>query len=83
MSRPGSSAEILSAGPRPPYARVAIDRRGVEWRVREVDARATPGARAPRCLVCETHEVVRRLWRYPADWHRRADRDLLALCGAE
>lgn len=38
------------------------------WTVREVDARAVPGARAPRCLIFENHELVRRVWDYPRAW---------------
>lgn len=48
---------------------------GVKWTVREVD---TPQswARAERCLVLNSRECVRRIWRYPSDW-RSLDADVL------
>lgn len=42
---------------------------GVSWRVREVDATGTPGARGTRCLVFDSEGVARRVWTYPTDWH--------------
>ena len=50
------------------------------WLICEVDARAVPGARADRCLVCQNEQVVRRLWAYPAAWHELSDVALIALC---
>lgn len=50
------------------------------WLISEVDARAVPGARADRCLVCQNEQVVRRLWFYPPTWHELSDEALLALC---
>ena len=52
-----------------------------EWVVRELDTRAVPWASAPRCLVFENDDVVRRLWRYPSNWLTITDRALLALVG--
>jgi len=52
------------------------------WRVREVPARTVPGSRGARCLICESAEVVRRLWRYPDDWRALDDERLWALCEA-
>jgi hypothetical protein len=58
-----------------PFPHVIVDRDGVEWAVREV---ATPQswARGKRCLVLNSRECVRRVWRYPPDW-RRLDADSL------
>lgn len=51
-----------------------------QWTVREMDARRIPGARAARCLICESTEVIRRFWDYPTDWRARGDAELVALC---
>lgn len=58
---------------------VVIDRDGVEWTVREM---ATPHtwARAPRCLVLNSRECVRRVWSYPDNW-RSLDADQLLRLG--
>ena len=50
------------------------------WLIAEVDARAVPGARAERCLVCQSDQVVRRLWDYPPNWYTLSDAALAALC---
>jgi len=50
------------------------------WTVREVNADAVPGAAAPRCLICESEDVVRRIWRYPDNWLGLSDDDLLRIC---
>jgi hypothetical protein len=57
------------------YPHVIVDRAGIEWTVREVE---TPQswARGDRCLVLNSRECVRRLWRYPTDW-RVLDADAL------
>lgn len=47
--------------------------------VAEVDARHVPGAQNDHCLICETERAIRRIWRYPADWHRMEDAKLMAL----
>jgi hypothetical protein len=62
-----------------PYPHVVIDRSGVEWSVREVE---TPQAwaRGTRCLVLNSRECVRRIWRYPATW-RMLDADALLRLG--
>ena len=61
------------------FPRVLVDRDGVEWTVREL---ATPQswARAPRCLVLNSRECVRRIWSYPSHW-RALDADSLLLLG--
>ena len=53
------------------------------WLISEVDARAVPGARADRCLVCQNEQIVRRLWFYPATWHELSDEALMALCDGQ
>jgi hypothetical protein len=50
-----------------------------EWTVREVDAHRIPGALMPSCLICETSDVVRRLWRYPKNWRSLTDDELWRL----
>ena len=59
--------------------RIVFDSHGVEWMVRELDAAALPGARSQRCLIVENHQVVRKLWHYPADWTLYGDAALLAM----
>jgi hypothetical protein len=49
----------------------------LHWSVTEVDARAVPGARRPRCLVFTRADCIRRVWDYPADW-RTLDHEALA-----
>jgi hypothetical protein len=55
------------------------DRTGARWRVREVDARAVPGARAESCLLFEGEGVIRRVWNYPRDWSHLSPEDLVSL----
>jgi hypothetical protein len=50
------------------------------WTVREVNADSVPGAAAPRCLICESDDVVRRIWRYPENWLSLSDDDLMSIC---
>lgn len=58
-----------------------IIRRGAdEWRLHEADARAVPAARGPTCLICESVEVIRRLWLYPSDWRSLDDDTLWQIC---
>jgi len=45
----------------------------------EMDARGVPGAQNDHCLICETDNAVRRIWHFPADWHRLEDAMLIAL----
>lgn len=61
--------------------RTIVDESGRPWLVREVDTRLTPGARRPRCLLCEGEGVVRRVWAYPVDWRHCPDAELAAACG--
>jgi hypothetical protein len=51
------------------------------WTVRELDARDAPGAGAATCLVFENHQIVRRLWAFPADWAALGDGALLRVAG--
>jgi hypothetical protein len=48
-------------------------RENVTWTVHEVDTSAVPGARAPRCLVVESENIVRRVWSYPPNWSAFGD----------
>ena len=59
-------------------SRVVVDAEGSEWLVREVD---TPQAWAhgERCLIFSSSAVVRRVWRYPAEWAGLSSRALLEL----
>jgi len=50
------------------------------WSVREVSADTVPGASAPRCLICESEDVVRRIWRYPENWVELSDDELIRIC---
>jgi hypothetical protein len=59
-------------------SRVVMDAEGSEWVVREVE---TPQAWAhgERCLIFSSSSVVRRVWRYPAEWAGLSSRALLEL----
>jgi hypothetical protein len=57
-----------------------IRRGGREWRLREMNAGAVPGALAARCLICESDDIVRRIWNYPDGWRDLSDDELLRLC---
>lgn len=50
------------------------------WTVREISTDAVPGAAAPRCLICESDDVVRRIWRYPENWVDLTDDELMRIC---
>jgi hypothetical protein len=56
-----------------------IVRDSERWTVAEVDARDVPGAHGNVCLICDSDHSVRRLWAFPADWHRMEDARLLNL----
>jgi len=64
------------------FPHIVVDRDGVEWSVREM---ATPQlwARAPRCLVLNSRDCVRRIWRYPSDWRALGADALLRLGRAD
>ena len=51
------------------------------WTIRELDTSVVVGAPAPRCLVFESNAMVRRVWRYPADWATLPADALLRLAG--
>ena len=57
-----------------------VERGDRHWTLREMDARGVPGARATRCLICESTEVIRRLWDFPNNWRQLGDAELAALC---
>lgn len=61
------------------YPHVVVDRDGVEWTVRETVTPQT-WARAPRCLILNSRECVRRIWSYPSEW-RELDGDTLLRLG--
>lgn len=52
------------------------------WVIREVDTSHVPGARADRCLICESNEegVIHRVWEYPEHWYELSDEELRRLC---
>ncbi len=45
----------------------------------EIDTRATPGSKGPRCLVFDSDAVVRRIWQYPENWRELSDAALASL----
>jgi hypothetical protein len=57
-----------------------IQRAEQRWVVREISTTNQAGGRGRRCLICESDEVVRRVWEYPDDWERLSDEELLELC---
>ena len=57
-----------------------IEKGSERWTVREVSADAVPGSVASRCLICESEDVVRRIWRYPENWLDLSDADLIGVC---
>ncbi|HEX4683137.1 MAG TPA: hypothetical protein VH277_10525 [Gemmatimonadaceae bacterium] len=69
--------------PEPNFGERILQRGDERWMIREVSAHRVPGARGPRCLICESPSVVRRLWDYPDDWQALNDHELLALCARE
>jgi hypothetical protein len=73
------TAGASNPAPVPPSKRRTLQRENEQWTVREADARRVPGARAAFCLICESSEVVRRLWTYPEDWQDLSDDDLWQL----
>ncbi|MBA3671904.1 MAG: hypothetical protein H0W68_07765 [Gemmatimonadaceae bacterium] len=60
------------------YPHIVVDGAGVEWTVREI-ATPQPWARSERCLVLNSRECVRRVWRYPASWRALNAEELLRL----
>ena len=56
-----------------------LQRGNEQWTVRESDARMVPGAQNTSCLICESSDVVRRLWKFPTDWRNLSDEDLWRL----
>ena len=55
------------------------DKRGLTWRVIERATTDVPGARGPRCLIFLRENIVRRAWKYPANWRSLSAADLEAL----
>ncbi len=56
-----------------------VDESGAHWRVTEARANDVPGAQASHCLIFDSENVCRRLWRYPADWMRLPEEVVLTL----
>lgn len=52
---------------------------GTAWRVREARAIEVPGAEASTCLIFDSGQSCRRLWRYPAEWRQLSAVELLAI----
>ncbi|MDF1505062.1 hypothetical protein [Roseisolibacter sp. H3M3-2] len=52
---------------------------GRKWRVWLADTSRVPGARAARCLIFDTGDLIRRVWRVPDDWARMTAAGLLTL----
>jgi hypothetical protein len=52
---------------------------GRKWRVWLADTSRVPGARATQCLIFDTGDLIRRVWRVPDDWARMEPGALLAL----
>src|ERR687890_87916 len=55
---------------------------GTRWCVHERDASGMHGARGAHCLVFETGNVLRVVWRYPREWRTLDDAALEALANA-
>jgi hypothetical protein len=56
-----------------------LDTPSRRWLVYERDTHRDVGARAPRCLIFETHGAFRRAWDYPDNWYELSDEQLRAL----
>lgn len=52
---------------------------GRKWRVWQADTSHLPGARAVTCLIFDTGDLVRRVWRVPDDWAQLPPTALLTL----
>jgi hypothetical protein len=62
-----------------PIERRTIHHGNEQWTVREADARKVPGAKNSTCLICESVDVIRRVWQYPSDWQSLSDDELWQL----
>ena len=56
-----------------------ITRDGERALVSECEARGVPGSEGTTCLICETDSTMRRIWSYPAEWHRLDDAKIFSL----
>ena len=52
---------------------------GRQWRVFRADTSQVPGAPTRECLIFDGSDVVRRVWRVPADWPELPSEELLEL----
>lgn len=57
-----------------------VEKSGQRWTIREMSAGNIPGAHRSHCLICESDDVVRRIWDYPHDWRSLDDSRLIELC---
>lgn len=62
-----------------PHTRHYHDASRVIWHVWGQGCHALPHPPASRCLVGASESVVRRVWRFPADWPDLSDAELEAL----
>lgn len=52
---------------------------GEPWCAHELFVADQPGARGATCLVFESSDAFRRVWRYPVDWTCRSRDELVAI----
>ena len=52
---------------------------GREWTAVEQSGERIPGARGPSCLCFQSHDIFRRVWRFPVNWRSLSDGELAAL----
>lgn len=52
---------------------------GREWRLWALDGASVPGGYPGLCLMCDSGDVVRRVWNAPAEWETWDDDALRAL----
>ena len=56
-----------------------VDSLGTDWRIYEVASANVPAPRGSNCLIFESTQAVRRVWNYPANWHKLSSDELTAL----
>lgn len=66
-------------GPADAPGAIFRDSTGRPWRVREVLPPASTWTQGESCLLFESADVIRRVWRYPGNWFRLPDVELEAL----
>jgi hypothetical protein len=73
----GTQTSEWRAHPAP--SRTFDDAAGVTWEVVEVPSEDVPGAQGDTSLLFLSDEAVRRVWRYPSDWHSLSAKELESL----